>query len=73
MAPTNPPGSPSSAVRVALVDDDSFVLTALRNYLASSERIEVASAFGRGRDALAFLWTSCSPTCACPAWTGWSS
>ena len=55
MAPTNPPGSPSSAVRVALVDDDSFVLTALRNYLASSERIEVASAFSRGRDALAFL------------------
>lgn len=55
MAPTNPPGSPSSAVRVALVDDDSFVLTALRNYLASSERIEVASAFDRGRDALAFL------------------
>ena len=55
MAPTNPPGSPSLAVRVALVDDDSFVLTALRNYLASSERIEVASAFDRGRDALAFL------------------
>ena len=42
-------------VRVALVDDDAFVLTALRAYLASSERIEVASTFNRAADALAFL------------------
>ena len=55
MAPAAPPGSPSPVVRVALVDDDAFVLTALRAYLASSERIEVASTFNRGADALAFL------------------
>ena len=55
MASAAPPGSPSPVVRVALVDDDSFVLTALRAYLASSERIEVASTFNRGADALAFL------------------
>ena len=55
MASAAPPGSPSPVVRVALVDDDAFVLTALRAYLASSERIEVASTFHRGADALAFL------------------
>ena len=55
MASAAPPGSPSPVVRVALVDDDAFVLTALRAYLASSERIEVASTFNRGADALAFL------------------
>ena len=35
--------------------DLAFVLTALRTYLASSPRIEVASAFTRAADALAFL------------------
>ena len=42
-------------MRVLIVDDDAFVLTALRTYLASSPRIEVASAFTRAADALAFL------------------
>ena len=50
-----PPASPTPVVRVALVDDDAFVLTALRAYLASSPQIEVASTFTRGADALAFL------------------
>lgn len=45
----------TTPVRVVLVDDDPFVLTALRSYLASSERIEVASTFTRADDALAFL------------------
>ncbi|WP_128772949.1 response regulator [Actinomyces oricola] len=48
-------GSPQEIIRVAIVDDDPFILTALRAYLASSPRIEVASTFGRGSDALAFL------------------
>lgn len=47
--------SPQGVIRVAIVDDDPFILTALRAYLASSPRIEVASTFGRGPDALAFL------------------
>ncbi|WP_415504716.1 response regulator transcription factor, partial [Actinomyces slackii] len=47
--------SHSSMVRVALVDDDPFVLTALRTYLDSSDRIEVLSTFSNGADALAFL------------------
>lgn len=55
MALTSLPQSPPQVVRVALVDDDAFVLTALRAYLASSERIEVASTFNRAVDALAFL------------------
>ena len=50
-----PLASQPPVVRVALVDDDAFVLTALRAYLASSERIEVASTFNRAVDALAFL------------------
>lgn len=45
----------TTPVRVALVDDDPFVLTALRSYLASSERIEVLSTFTSATDALAFL------------------
>ena len=67
MFPTSPPESPPGAVpsdvpaaqvvRVALVDDDPFVLTALRAYLSSSPRIEVASTFNRAADALAFLRT----------------
>lgn len=57
MSPSLSPGAPSpeGVVRVAIVDDDPFVLTALRAYLASSPRIEVASTFGGGADALAFL------------------
>ena len=55
MPAASPPASPTPVVRVALVDDDAFVLTALRAYLASSERIEVASTFNRAVDALAFL------------------
>ncbi|MGK2349829.1 response regulator [Actinomyces sp. W5033] len=42
-------------VRVAIVDDDAFVLTALRGYLGADERIEVTSTFSRAADALAFL------------------
>ena len=42
-------------VRVAIVDDDAFVLTALRGYLGADDRIEVTSTFSRAADALAFL------------------
>lgn len=52
------PGSsaPGTAVvRVAIVDDDPFVQTALRAYLGSDPGIEVASTFSRAQDALAFL------------------
>ena len=53
---TSSTASPATIpVRVALVDDDPFVLTALRSYLASSERIEVSSTFTSATDALAFL------------------
>jgi len=52
-APEASPRSP--VVRVALVDDDPFVLTALRSYLSTHEGIEVASTFTRAADALAFL------------------
>lgn len=53
---TSSTASPATTpVRVALVDDDPFVLTALRSYLASSERIEVLSTFTSATDALAFL------------------
>lgn len=55
MADPLPPASPGGRVRVAVVDDDPFVLTALRSYLGSSERIEVAATFTSARDALAFL------------------
>ena len=43
------------AVRVAIVDDDPFVVQALRSYLSSSPQIEVLSPFTSARDLLAFL------------------
>jgi len=43
------------AVRVAIVDDDPFVVQALRSYLSSSPWIEVLSTFTSARDLLAFL------------------
>ena len=43
------------AVRVAIVDDDPFVVQALRSYLSSSPRIVVLSTFTSARDLLAFL------------------
>lgn len=43
------------AVRVAIVDDDPFVVQALRSYLSSSPRIEVLSTFTSARDLLSFL------------------
>ena len=43
------------AVRVAIVDDDPFVVQALRSYLNSSPRIEVLRTFTSVRDLLAFL------------------
>ena len=43
------------AVRVAIVDDDPFVVQALRSYLSSSPQIEVLSTFTSARDLLAFL------------------
>lgn len=49
------PGPCPAPVRVVLVDDDAFVLTALRDYLACDERIEVSSTFTRATDALAFM------------------
>lgn len=55
MSASAQPSSQATVVRVAVVDDDPFVLTALRAYLASSERIEVSSTFSRADDALAFL------------------
>ena len=51
---TDGPAAPSQVLRVAIVDDDPFVLQALRAYLSSDERIEVTSTFSRA-DALAFL------------------
>lgn len=42
-------------VRVAIVDDDPFVVQALRSYLSSSPQIEVLSTFTSARDLLAFL------------------
>ncbi|RRD30841.1 response regulator [Actinomyces bowdenii] len=55
MAASPQPSTQATVVRVAVVDDDPFVLTALRAYLASSARIEVSSTFSRAQDALAFL------------------
>lgn len=55
MAYASAPQTGTRIVRAALVDDDPFVLTALRAYLSSSDRIEVASTFERAGDALAFL------------------
>lgn len=52
---TDAPAAPSQVLRVAIVDDDPFVLQALRAYLSSDERIEVTSTFSRAADALAFL------------------
>ena len=52
---TDGPTAASQVLRVAIVDDDPFVLHALRAYLSSDERIEVASTFSRAADALAFL------------------
>lgn len=52
---TDGPAAASQVLRVAIVDDDPFVLHALRAYLSSDERIEVASTFSRAVDALAFL------------------
>lgn len=52
---TDAPAAPSQVLRVAIVDDDPFVLQALRAYLSSDERIEVTSTFSRSADALAFL------------------
>ena len=43
------------AVRVAIVDDDPFVVQALRSYLSSSPQIEMLSTFTSARDLLAFL------------------
>lgn len=43
------------AVRVAIIDDDPFVVQALRSYLSSSPQIEVLSTFTSARDLLAFL------------------
>ena len=43
------------AVRVAIVDDDPFVVQALRSYLSSSPQIEVLSTFTSARDLLSFL------------------
>ncbi|MCL3778382.1 MULTISPECIES: response regulator transcription factor [unclassified Actinomyces] len=53
--PSSPVAARTRPVRVAVVDDDAFVLTALRGYLSADERIEVASTFSRAADALAFL------------------
>ena len=44
---TDAPAAPSQVLRVAIVDDDPFVLQALRAYLSSDERIEVTSTFSR--------------------------
>lgn len=55
-SPSSPdaPATPER-VRVVMVDDDPFVLTALRSYLGSEPRIEVLSTFTQAPDALAFL------------------
>ena len=50
---TDGPTAASQVLRVAIVDDDPFVLQALRAYLSSDERIEVTSTFSRAADALA--------------------
>jgi len=47
---TDAPAAPSQVLRVAIVDDDPFVLQALRAYLSSDERIEVTSTFSRAAD-----------------------
>lgn len=48
-------GRADRPVRVVVVDDDPFVLTALRSYLGSEPGIEVLSTFTQAREALAFL------------------
>lgn len=42
-------------VRVIIVDDDPFVLQALRAYLSEAEEIEVLSTFGDAAEAYGFL------------------
>lgn len=47
--------SAEQPIRVAVVDDDDFVLHALRSYLDESPQIDLLSTFSCGADALAFL------------------
>lgn len=49
---TDGPAATSQILRVAIVDDDPFVLQALRAYLSSDTRIEVASTFSRAASTL---------------------
>ena len=45
----------SEKIRVIVVDDDPFVLQALRAYLNEAQEIEVLSTFGSATDAFGFL------------------
>ena len=45
----------SEKIRVIVVDDDPFVLQALRAYLNEAQEIEVLSTFGSAKDAFGFL------------------
>ena len=45
----------SEKIRVIVVDDDPFVLQALRAYLNEAQEIEVLSTFGSATDAFSFL------------------
>ena len=45
----------SEKIRVIVVDDDPFVLQALRAYLSEAQEIEVLSTFGSATDAFSFL------------------
>jgi len=45
----------SEKIRVIVVDDDPFVLQALRAYLNEAQEIEVLSTFGAAKDAFGFL------------------
>ncbi|AYD89224.1 DNA-binding response regulator [Actinomyces sp. 2119] len=50
-----PVRTPGKMIRVVAVDDDQFVLGALRSYLSAAEGIEVLSTFTIATDALAFM------------------
>lgn len=56
-APSNSLSSNNSSekIRVIVVDDDPFVLQALRAYLSEAQEIEVLSTFGSATDAFNFL------------------
>ena len=45
----------SEKIRVIVVDDDPFVLQALRAYLNEAQEIEVLSTFGSAKDAFGLL------------------